>query len=205
MSGSIAFNPMATTNYAGGFSYQSNGLVQGVAMDDPAVRFALAGGILASDETEPMWGGVGIYAHVPPAASETLGTVVGRADNNTQYDAKQIVGFSVVNQATAWLTTPQSPAPTASPGMTVPYFLFGSGARIAVDCDATLAAALLDGTIVPELYWDFTNQQLVSTGTDAIPVKVLRVQAGNSKIVVWDSVALTATYNNSGTAALIQI
>jgi hypothetical protein len=36
-------------------------------------------------------------------------------------------------------------------------------------------------------------------------VKVLRVQAGNSKIVVWDSVALTATYNNSGTAALIQI
>lgn len=205
MSNSIAFNPMQTTNNLGGFSYQSNGLVQGVAMDDPAVRFALAGGTLATDETLPMWGGVGIYAHVPPVASETLGTIVGRADNLTPYAAKQMVGFSVVNQATAWLTTPQSPAPTAAGGMTVPYFLFGSGARIAVDCDATLAAALLNGTIVPEVYWDFTNQQLVATGTDALPVKVLRVQAGNSKIVVWDNVALTATYNNSGTAALIQI
>jgi hypothetical protein len=205
MSGSIAFNPMATTTFNGGFSYQSNGLVQGVAMDDPAVRFALAGGVLAADETTPMWGGVGIYAHVPPAASDTLGTIVGRAANLTPYAAKQMVGFSVVNQATAWLTTPQSPAPTASPGMTVPYFLFGSGARIAVDCDATLAAALLNGTIEPQVYWDFTNQQLVASGTTALPVKVLRVQAGNSKIVVWNGTALTATYNNSGTAALIQI
>jgi len=205
MANSIAFNPMQTTTNYGGFSTQSNGLVQGVAMDDPAVRFALAGGVLATDETLPMWGGVGIYADIPTANATELGTVVGRATSLTAYAAKQMVGFSVVNQATAWLTTPQSPAPTASGGMTVPYFLFGSGARIAVDCDSTLAAALISGTIVPEVFWDFTNQQLVSTGTDALPVKVLRVQIGNSKIVSWDGTALAATWNNSGTAALIQI
>ena len=132
----------SVANAAGTFNIQSLGFIQGVALDDPAIRNALSGGYLDADETLPMWGGVGIYGNVPPVTSETLGTIVGRADNLTPYAAKQMVGFSVVNQATAWLTTPQSPAPTAAGGMTVPYFLFGSGARIAVDCDATLAAAL---------------------------------------------------------------
>jgi hypothetical protein len=39
----------------------------------------------------------------------------------------------------------------------------------------------------------------------ALPCKVLRVQSGNSKTVVWDPVNNVANWNNSGTAALIQI
>ena len=39
----------------------------------------------------------------------------------------------------------------------------------------------------------------------ALPAKVLRVNVGNSKIVVWDPVNLVANWNNSGSAALIQI
>jgi hypothetical protein len=39
----------------------------------------------------------------------------------------------------------------------------------------------------------------------ALPVKVLRVQSGNSKVVIWDPVNNVANWNNSGTAALIQI
>lgn len=201
----ISFTPMLTTNNAGGFSVQSNGLVQGVAMDDPAVRYALAGGYLDSAETLPMWGGVGLFVRVPPAANENLGTMVGRATTMTANAATQLVGFSVVNQAHAWISSPQSPAPVATDLMTVPYFLLGSGARIAVACDTTLAATLLNATIQPVVYWDFTNQRLSGTGTGALPVKVLRVSAGNAKTISWNGTTLQATYNNSGTAALIQI
>jgi hypothetical protein len=201
----IAFSPMLTSNNAGGFSTQSNGLVQGVAMDDPAVRFALAGGYLDSAETLPMWGGVGIFVHVPPANADVLNSKVGRATSLTANAAKELVGFSVVNQATAWVSSPQSPAPVATDLMTVPYFLLGSGARIVVDCDATLAASLINATIAPQVSWDFTNQKLIAFSAVALPVKVLRVQAGNSKTIVWNGATLQATYNNSGTAALIQI
>lgn len=201
----IAFSPMLTTNNGGGFSTQSNGLVQGVAMDDPAVRFALGGGYLDSAETLPMWGGVGIFVQVPPANAADLNSRVGRATSLTAFAAKELVGFSVVNQATAWISSPQSPAPVATDLMTVPYFLLGSGARIVVDCDATLAASLLSGTIAPQVSWDFTNQKLIPFSVTALPVKVLRVQAGNSKTIVWNGTTLQATYNNSGTAALIQI
>ena len=35
----LSLNPMATTNAAGSFGVQSDGFIQGVALDDPANRF----------------------------------------------------------------------------------------------------------------------------------------------------------------------
>ena len=40
----LSLNPMATTNAAGSFGVQSDGFIQGVALDDPANRFNLASG-----------------------------------------------------------------------------------------------------------------------------------------------------------------
>jgi hypothetical protein len=301
MANSVSFNPMLTTTNIGGFSTQSYGLVQGTVMDDPAVRYALAGGVLATNETYPMWGGVGIYANVPALAGSStsagaeLGTTVGRATTLSAGAAKQLLGFSTFNQATAWVSWPQSNVPTAAGGMTVPYFPLGSGARIAVACDPSLAASLVGNSIGQAVYWDLNAQCLVAsasasysvtsltwsatnggqvavvasaatpvagvgdnftiagatnTGTGAVsaintvhqvntftnsqnftfllpgdsatwgtlggtitivesqgalPVKVLRVQSGNSKVVIWDPVNNVANWNNSGTAALIQI
>jgi hypothetical protein len=301
MTNSVSFNPMLTTNNIGGFSTQSYGLVQGVAMDDPAVRYALAGGILATNESYPMWGGVGVYANVPALAGSStsvgpdLGPTVGRAITLSAGASKQLIGFSTFNQATAWVSWPQSNVPTAAGGMTVPYFPLNSGARIAVACDPSLAASLVNNSIAQAVYWDLNAQCLVAsasatyavtsltwsatnggqvavvasvatpvggvgdsftlagvtnTGTGsvsainttqtvntwtnsqnftfllpgdasvwgtlggtitivelqgALPCKVLRVQSGNSKTVVWDPVNNVANWNNSGTAALIQI
>ena len=61
----ISLNPLQVTSAPGTFGVQSEGYIQGVAMDDPAVRYALAGGVLATAETIPMWGGVGIFENVP--------------------------------------------------------------------------------------------------------------------------------------------
>ena len=65
MSAQIAFNPVLTTTASGSFNTESNGFIQGQAMDDPSSRFRLRSGILSSDETIAMWGGVGIYEKVP--------------------------------------------------------------------------------------------------------------------------------------------
>lgn len=294
MATNVSFNPIVTSTYAGGFSTQSDGLVQGTAMDDPAVRYALSGGILSGNETLPMWGGVGVYANVAATGAE-LGQVLGRATTMTANASGQLLGFSVFNQANNWISWPASPVPTANSGMGVPYYRLGSGARIAVQCDPSLASSLLSNSIGQAVYWDFNAQCLVASasssysvssltwsstnggqvrvqsgsatpvagvgdsftlagatnsgtgGTSAINTthqvntwtssqdftfllpgtstlwgtlagtitlaysqgalacKVLRVQSGNSKVVVWDPVNNVATWNNSGSAALIQI
>ena len=69
MSAQISLNPMATTNALGLFSTNSNGFTQGDAQDDPAVKFALAGGVLSTSATTPLWGGVPIAETIPIAAS----------------------------------------------------------------------------------------------------------------------------------------
>ena len=197
----ISINPFITTNAPGTFSVYSDGYVQGEALDDPAVRNELTSGPLASTETLPMWGGIGISQVVPASSVMGLGGAVARATSSAN-----LIGFSVFNQSHAWIQTPQSPVPTATNGMSIGFYRFGSGARIPVACSSTLAAALVGGAVNQQVQWDFTNQVLIAyvSGT-ALPVQIVDVQIGNSKTVSYSSGTGFTTYVNTGTVAVIQI
>lgn len=292
MSNFVSFNPMLTTNAAGSFSVQSEGYVQGTALDDPAIRYQLANGVLAQTESLPMWGGVAIYENMPnPGFGNVTGPNVGRATATTN-----LTGFSVFNQGHAMVNWPQNKVPIVGQGGTVPFFRLGTNARIPVACDPSLVS-LQGGLINQQVSWDFNNQvlqpydastatvsvtsvtssyangvytfvvvaaaasnvgavgdsiylagvtgtgaalvngsQVVSAftdsqhfsfqitaaagaiatgaltgtitlvqGTGALNVKVLEINQGNSKTVVWNQSLLTANWNLTGTVALIQI
>lgn len=192
---SIAFNPVITTNAPGSFNISSQGYIQGVALDDPALRNELAGGVASLTDPFPFWGGQAISENVPGLISSTgphpsLGgqlihaTQVAVAGTPAQGD---ITGFSVFNQAHAMINTPQSPVPLASSGMTVHFYRLGSGIRIPVACDPALVA--LDGSIITQkVSWDFTNQQLVTAepaeGVVAITSQTWANTAGGTVTVV---------------------
>lgn len=286
----VSFNPVTTTNGAGSFSVQSDGFIQGSFFDDPAIRYEMAGGVLATTETVPMWGGVPIFENLNAPGSDVLGNTVGRATT-----LSNITGWTVFNQASNMVTTPQSPVPLASSSMSVNFFRAGSAARIVVPMDPSLVS-LEGGLISQQVSWDFNNgvlapysatttvnvtsitasyatnlwtfavvmaaattvgaigdainisgvtgtgaslingDQIVTAFTDnqhfsfqiaggsgaftagaqagtivlnqpngALPVKVLQINVGNSKVVVYSATTGFATWNNSGSAALIQI
>lgn len=158
MVANLSFNPILTTNALGSFGIDWNGYIQGTALNDPAVRYALAGGVLATTETIPMWGGVGIYENVPGVAGgplDSLGSLVGRATS-----IATLTGFSVFDQDHAALTTPQSPVPTMLSNMSVHFYRFGSGARLALQLAPSLVS-LDGGLITQQVSWDFNNQQLI--------------------------------------------
>lgn len=153
-----ASNPLLTTVSQGTFNVTSVGLVQGTAYPDPSVHFALAGGTLASTETLPMYGGVGIFTDAPGVTggpSGTLGTVVGRATT-----LANLVAFSVFDQAYAMMNSPQNPVPQAPSYGQVNYYRLGSKARIAVAASPALVS-LQGGLTTAQVSWDFVNQQLI--------------------------------------------
>lgn len=154
----FSFNPFVTTNASGLFTKETTGYVQGVMSDDPAIRFTLAGGILASTETLPMWGGVAISESIPSTGDDraALGGSIVRSTLTAN-----ITGFSVSNQAHNWVSSPQSEVPTAAAGMGVPFARLGSGARVAVQLDVALANALASGLITQQVSWDLTAQKLI--------------------------------------------
>ena len=221
MVANVSFNPYGVSNAAGSFVVQTDGDVQGVFMDDPAVRFALRTGIIAGTETLPMWGGIGISENIPTVSGTTpdqaLGTILGRATNLVKSAALGLTGFTVFNQAHNLVTTVSSPVPMGGSQNTISFFRLGSGARIAVACDPSLVD--LEGDVVGSLVsWDFTSQRLVpyvaSGTTVAITSAVWAATNGGQLTIVMtaasnvgavgDSFAISgATNTGTGGAAAI--
>jgi hypothetical protein len=157
----LTFNPYLTTVGEGLFQVESDGLVQGTAFPDPATRNAQRTGQLASDETLPMWGGVGIYENIPGVANgpnPSLGPICGRATALT--GSKALAGFSVFDGAYAMVVSPQSRVPLAGSYNQVMSYALGSRARIAVQADPALSSIIGD-PIGQNVSWDFVAQRLV--------------------------------------------
>lgn len=167
MSG-ITINPVQTTVAAGTFGVQWDGLIQGMEMPDPAVRFFLASGYLDPTAALPMWGGVAISEIIPTFPSSppitpdvALQGKINRATNiSTVGAALSVTGFSVFSQAYGMVNSPQSPVPLAYQGGQVMFYRLGSGARIAVACSPLLVS--LEGAIISsQVSWDWDAQMLV--------------------------------------------
>lgn len=194
MVATLNVNPLPTTNAAGTFIITTAGYIVGTALNDPAVRFALAGGILGPNETLPMWGGVGIAETVTPVSATNpfplpnLGGYITRATQIAAAAAGTLTGFSVFDQAHAMINTPQSPVPLSLNGMQVNFYRLGSGARIPVAIDAAFAAGLLGGTISANASWDFNDQILesydASTPTYALTSQTWSATNGGQVAVV---------------------
>jgi hypothetical protein len=193
----ISLNPMLTTNAAGLFNTNSAGFTQGDALDDPAVKFALAGGYLVSTAATPIWGGVpiqefsavgqvgqgGLSTNTQPGTN-TLGSSVDFA--TTSDDPTGVV---VYNQAYGGITTPQSTAPLFSPGMSVNFYRFGSGARIPMVL-ATASVGIDGDIITTPIYYNYSTNQLTITqpgSQTAFPGKVIAVSTTGNKTVSYDS------------------
>lgn len=205
----ITINPQQITNAAGTFYVSSDGGMQGMFLDDPAIRNELVSAVVSPAQSTPLWGGMGIVENLPTAGTEaaSIGSVLALATS-----AANLTGFTVFNQSLAMINSPQSPVPLAAAGGgttlvggAINFFRLGSGARIWVGCSSVTAAAFAGSAVGTAAYWDYTNQVLLSApGGTAIPVKVLRVSTSANAMVVAFSGGL-ATWNYAGYAAMIQI
>jgi hypothetical protein len=210
----ITLNPVITTNAGGTFSTSLDGLMQGMAMDDPSIRFQLTGGQLAVTETLPMFGGIPIAETIPPVTNtrdRSLQNVIARAIANYTPGGGvgSMTGISVFNQNYAMVNSPQSPVPQASGGMLVNFYRFGSRARIAMNMDPAFNPAAGNGLISSELYWNTANQWITSTGAGGIGLPattaLIDYNIGNSMVVVYNAATGFATWNRLGNACLLEI
>lgn len=154
----LSLNPMTTTNALGSFSVQSDGYIQGVALDDPANRFNLSSGTVVSTETKPMWGGLAIAELLPGNQSSPRGSNIRRA-----VSVDELEGFTVFNQAHNGLTTPQSPVPQFASGMSVSYYRLGSNMRVPLKASAQVVALGTSGASVrTPLAWNFVHDEVTT-------------------------------------------
>jgi hypothetical protein len=218
----ITVNPVLTTNADNTFKVSLDGFIQGMAMDDPAVRYQLTGGQLAAGQTDPMFGGIPIYEQIPPLANpmdRALQNLVLRATAGspasgvpTPLTAGLMTGISVFNQNHAMLNSVQSPVPAAFPGMLVNFYRFGSRARIPLAMDPAMdPTAPPSGSTYQGLTWNVANNWVSNAAPAAgillFPptVKLIDYNIGNSMTVVYSATTGFALWNRTGSCALLEI
>ncbi len=196
MANSISIQPMRTTNGAGLFSKDTDGLIVGDYYPDPATRNSLAGGTLAETEALPMWGGVGISEGVSGDDQPTGGLIKRAADKDS------LIGFSV--NINSGINSPSSEVPLSSAFMQVNFFRIGSRQRIILEIDPSILGTVKVGLANQDLAWDFVNQKIIA-GSEfkAMGIKLLSFSF-NSKIVNYDAITGTANWK-IGSAAVIQL
>lgn len=195
MASGLNVNPYTTTQASGLFATDSSGYVQGLALLDPATRYALATGYVDEGETQPLWGGIAVSEQVSllPGAPGRRGQALKRATS-----AAEITGFSAFNQSHHLATTPNSTAPQAGPGNSLGFFRLGSGVRLPVLADPALLN-LAGKDISASLSWDMDKQRLTtSAGSSAqgeasasssatLPVKLLEIVQSNGLAASYDA------------------
>jgi hypothetical protein len=202
MAFNVPFNPYATTNAAGSFSVQSAGYVQGVFMDDPAIRNELVSGTVSQSATSPLWGGMAISESLAPSTGydRTLGGTILQATSLTN-----LTGFTVFNQAYSLVGSPSSPVPlTGNPGASVAFFRMGSGARIAVAMDPSLVS-LNGGLITQNVSFDFNNQVLQPYDASTATFSVTSATSSFSGGVYTIAIVMAAASPVAGVGDLINI
>jgi hypothetical protein len=197
----ITINPGLVTNAAGTFSAKTTGWVQGVLLDDPAKRYELLSGIVGSGA--PMWGGMAITESttVGTAEAQEIGSTLALATSQAN-----LTGFTVFSQGSAMVNSPQSPVPLAAANGAINFVRLGSGCRITVGISSANAAALAGVAVNTALYWDYTNQVLLTApGGTAIVVTLVEAISSGCMTVVYNSGTGFATWNYSGACAVIRV
>ena len=193
----LSLNPMATTNAAGSFGVQSDGFIQGVALDDPANRFNLASGTVSATETKPLWGGLPIAELLPGVKSSPRGSTIRRA-----VSLAELEGFTVFNQAHNGLTTPQSPVPLYASGMSVSFYRLGSNMRVPLKASAQVVALGTAGASVKTaLAWDFVNDRVTTAAAAAFAGSDIATTA----VTYSNGVATATTASYNGTVVVLTV
>lgn len=153
MSG-VLLNPIQTTNAPGLFSVSSEGAIQGSVFTQPSTRFFITQGTIGATA---LYAGMAIQESIPAAVS--LGGV-GLRLLAPSTSVATYTGFTVTDQSSALIVTPQSQVPVGSSNQSISFVRKGSNVEMIVACAPSLVS--LDGGLISQqVSWDFTNQQIV--------------------------------------------
>jgi hypothetical protein len=151
-------NPYQTSAKLGSFRRYTDGVFQGMADADAAVQNFLNQGQISPTATLPLWGGLPIAETVFQGNLGANKPTLTAATTNAG-----ITGFSVFDQGHHGVITPgPNNVPLFYPGMDLPFYRLGSGARIPVQASSALVS-LVNGSIFPTVTWNFTTGELVPT------------------------------------------
>ncbi len=200
----ISLNPVQTTGFSDSFVVSTEGYVQGTALPDPGLRYQLEGGIVATGQATPIWGGLPLSLAVPNVGQNSQGPAASVATTLLGINA-----WSTFDQASNGIITPTSNVPLYASGQSVNFYRAGSNLRFVLPVENTTVLNALEGAAPNvDLYWDTTNLCLTTTSgagyLGPLPIQLEDLSA-TSKTVSYNSGTNMANWIPDGPVAVVRI
>jgi hypothetical protein len=194
---SVSWDLMQTTGVSGAFLKDTEGYIAGFMLDDPAIRYQIESGVLASGVSGSVYAGLPVTISIPEPGA-LLGSVLTLATS-----AANIDGWIVANQSADMFVTPSNPVPVAIAGMTVNFVRKGTGARIVLPISSGLASSLPTEETSTQVSWDFTNQELESGASNVVPCQIMAIDTHSKTVTLTDG--QPTGWTTPGNVAVIKI
>lgn len=201
---SISFVPYTTTNITDSFQLLSDGFVQGTYQPSPPGQYYLEGGVVASTQSTPIYGGLPISLAVTAPGTGGVSSGLGQAATVAVSEAT-IDGWCVFNQASAGVITSSSNVPLYSAGQSINFVRVGSGLWVVLPVKSDDVATIAGGASNQAIYWDFTNNWVAASGSGALGYQIIALNT-NSLIVNYAAgPPITANWKASSPVILVRV
>ncbi len=193
-----------TTTSAGSFLLNSDGFVAGTLYGKDFDRYSIEGGVVASAQSTPIYGGQPLTNTVaaPNArGSSGLGETLALAATS----GANIQSWCVVDQASAGVITPFSNVPLYYANGSANFVRVGSGAMLVLPVNPAAVATLAGGLANVALYWDFTNNRVDTAGTGALGYQIIALNQNSKTVTYAAGPPITANWATGGSVIIVRI
>ena len=191
-----------TTVASSAFLLVSDGFVQGTITGKFPDRYALEGGVVASTQATPIYGGLPLSLAVNTPStmgSSGLGEAIKLATAETNID-----GWCLFDQASAGVISAFSNVPLYYANMSANFVRTGSSAWIVLPVNPSAVNTIAGGASNQTLYWNFTNNYVDITGTGPLPVQVINLSITSKTVTYAAGPPITANWAAGGSVIVVQ-
>ena len=189
-----------TTGANNTFLLNTDGFIVGTLYGKFPDRYAIEGGVVASTQATPLYGGLPLTLAV---TAPTIQGSSGLGERATLATAQtNIDGWSVFDQASAGVISGFSNVPLYYANTSINFIRSGF---LVLPVNPAAVNTIAGGASNQNIFWNFTQNYVDITGTGALGFQIIALSTNSKTVTYAAGPPITANWNGSGSVIVVKI
>jgi hypothetical protein len=182
------------------FLLNTDGFIVGTLYGKFPDRYAIEGGVVASTQATPLYGGLPLTLAV---TAPTIQGSSGLGERATLATAQtNIDGWSVFDQGAAGIISGFSNVPLYYVNTSINFVRSGF---LVLPVNPAAVNTIAGGASNQNIFWNFTQNYVDITGTGALGYQIIALSTNSKTVTYAAGPPITANWNGSGSAIVVKL
>ena len=182
------------------FLLNTDGFIVGTLYGKFPDRYAIEGGVVASTQATPLYGGLPLTLAV---TAPTIQGSSGLGERATLATAQtNIDGWSVFDQGAAGIISGFSNVPLYYANTSINFVRSGF---LVLPVNPAAVNTIAGGASNQNIFWNFTQNYVDITGTGALGLQIIALSTNSKTVTYAAGPPITANWNGSGSVIVVKI